>query len=208
MLPVPADHHPPEDASGTIATSANAFADFNADILAGLADRPLYAVGEKTAEAARTAGFRDVRAGDGDGRALAARIAGERGQMEPGPGPLVYLAGSPRTPHLEEALHASAVPVSVLLRYEMIDISYSTDFLFRQIFSEALDCVLLYSSHSARLFSRLCSGEKAEKALESTQFVCLSTAIAQMLPEGWQARTLAAGEADEEKLLELAGLLG
>ena len=58
-----------------------------------LAAHPAFTVGRGTAEAARTAGFADVRSADGDKADLAALIrAGYEGKR----GPLLYLAGEDR----------------------------------------------------------------------------------------------------------------
>jgi uroporphyrinogen-III synthase len=55
-------------------TSANA-ARLGGDALSKLLDLPAFAVGDATADAARSAGFADVRAGAGDGAALVAMAA-------------------------------------------------------------------------------------------------------------------------------------
>ncbi len=58
---------------------------------------PVFAVGRRTAEAARAAGFDDVRIGAGDGEGLATLVR----LTLPRPARLLYLAGRDRKPTLE-----------------------------------------------------------------------------------------------------------
>lgn len=63
---------------------------------------PLFAVGEATATAARDLGFIKVEAGGGDGEALARRLlAAVSGDTAH---PILYLAGTPRSPEFEQNL--------------------------------------------------------------------------------------------------------
>ena len=197
----------PEPVCGFIATSANAFSGSETMVPAGYKRLPTYVVGRATADAATDAGFVDIRKGDGDGATLAARIIADRQAGLLPDGTLVYLAGMPRTPALEAALEVANIPVFLSLRYKMIEISYSTDFLNETIFASPLDVVLLYSTAAARRFSTLISGAAAEKVLESARFLCLSPAIGDGLPGMWRDRVMAASEPNEDKLLELAGLM-
>ena len=94
--------HWPEAVDAVLATSANA--------LRRLPDgkgpyaQPLFAVGEATATAARSAGFADVRCGPGDAAGLAEQV---RAAL-PAEARLTYLAGRVRKPDLERMLAALA----------------------------------------------------------------------------------------------------
>ena len=75
--------------------------------LAGTDPRlPVFVVGSATAAAARAAGRRDVRVGEGDARALARLIAR---QLRPADGALLHLSGSEVRPELGQDLAAAGL---------------------------------------------------------------------------------------------------
>lgn len=79
-------------------TSANG-ARFGRAVLAAYADRPLYAVGAATAQAAREAGHGDVLTGGGDVASTAAMIAAD------GHATILHVAGADVRPFETPALH-------------------------------------------------------------------------------------------------------
>src|SRR4029453_19615166 len=90
--------------SGTIITSANA-ANATRENSSGnaLMMLPLFAVGRRSAEAARESGFEDVLSADGGVRDLLQLIRIRRPDRN---GPLLYLAGEDREADLVGALSA------------------------------------------------------------------------------------------------------
>src|SRR5262249_56376939 len=74
---------------------------------------PAFTVGRRPAEAARAAGFADVRSADGDKADLAALL---RAEYEAAPGPLLYLAGEDRAGELDLAASGIAVVTAVIYR--------------------------------------------------------------------------------------------
>tara|TARA_R110002020_G_scaffold24826_8_gene81158 strand:- start:6092 stop:6856 length:765 start_codon:yes stop_codon:yes gene_type:complete len=215
----PADLPPAGRIGGLIATSARAFDLFKAEDPADRAifSVPVHAVGPATAQAARAAGFADVREGGGAARDLARALTGAASPPTGAPGTagaedegrgLVYLAGAPRTAVIEEALRDAGLAFSVLDCYRMVEISYSTDILESAILSLPPDVVLLYSANAARRFAALAQSEGLGKALNSARFLCLSATIAQVLPEPWRARCVVADHPDENSLLASLAALG
>ncbi len=214
------DNLPPTDTiAGFIATSARAFALFEPEeMLAGqLLDLPVYVVGPATADAARKAGFINVREGVGTARALAEAVTGEQSRIAAASRTtasgasarsLVYLAGMPRTTIIEDVFATVGQPLVVLDCYQMHEISYTTDFIKSDILSPAPDLVLLYSANAARRFSKLFDSNELGEALESMRFICLSHMIATELPDKWQTRTFAAERPDEDSLLASLAALG
>ena len=71
--------------------------------------RPVFAVGEASARAARAAGCGDVRAAGGDAASLARLIIA---QCRPADGALLHLAGTDVRPGLAEALRAAGFGIS------------------------------------------------------------------------------------------------
>src|SRR5438552_17462803 len=79
----------------TSANAPNAIADDSAR--AALVKLPLFAVGQRRAEAARQAGFMDVTSAGGDVRDLVLTLAARRADAK---APLLYLAGEDRAADL------------------------------------------------------------------------------------------------------------
>ncbi|MDP3525288.1 MAG: uroporphyrinogen-III synthase [Hoeflea sp.] len=126
----PQDLPPADRIGGLIATSARAFALFETGDLRDTAflDVPVHAVGPATARAAQRVGFRDIHEGAGTASDLTQALIGRQAHPDRGAGgygpdggglALVYLAGVPRTPAIEEALDDAGVLFSVVACYEM-----------------------------------------------------------------------------------------
>lgn len=205
FLPLFAPEHDPAgvaqarsclDVAAILATSAEAIRALGS---AGeLAGKPLFAVGKTTAKVAEDAGFSHVEAADGDGAALAA-VLRERfpGDQKP---ELLYLAGEPRSPRLEQELAAARFPVKVIVCYRMRPLDLTGDIL-QAAFQQQPDAVLLYSAETARRFFDL--GESFLKETRAIQFLCLSSAIAEAVPASLRSRTRYAVRPDERSLFEL-----
>ena len=214
-----ADLPPTETICGLIATSARAFALFEVGdgTASDMLRLPVHVVGPATARAARSAGFSDVRESGGTAQDLASALvddhappdadAGKR-SVNAGPVRLVYLAGVPRTPVIEDALRNAGRPSDVVECYRMKEISYSTDILNSAILSPPPEAVLFYSANAARRFSTLLGAEGLGNALESAFLVCLSEAIAAELSEPSRARAVVAERPDEDSLLASLASLG
>lgn len=203
----PDDLPPVQQVGGLIATSARAFSIFGSNTApAEYLHLQVYTVGPATAQAARDAGFHDVHEGAGSARDLAGALTAQSGTAVDGPG-LLYLAGSPRKPFLEEALTAEGLPLKVIETYRMDQLSYPTDSQILDLLSPAPDAALFYSSNAALGFCSLVSTKNLDKSLQSTFLVCLSPEISSAFPETWMARVISAGHPDEDSLLaSLAGL--
>jgi uroporphyrinogen-III synthase len=96
----------------TSANGVRAFAELSArrDLL-------VFAVGEATAAAARQEGFADIHAGAGDVGALAAEIAGRRGDLG---GEVLHAGAAEPAGDLAGALRAAGVPVRALALYQTV----------------------------------------------------------------------------------------
>lgn len=147
----PLDQGPPQGAfAGFAVTSARAVPalarHFPAD------RRPVFAVGERTGEAARGAGFPDVRVAGGKAPDIA-RLADAAGlSVETA---LLYAAGKTRTGTLEEAFDAAAISYAVWEVYEMIRLA-PDDATVTSVFGGAApDAVLVLSAGQAEAFCGL-----------------------------------------------------
>ncbi|HWU60881.1 MAG TPA: uroporphyrinogen-III synthase [Ensifer sp.] len=205
FLPLFAAEHDPEgvtqaractDVAAVLVTSAEAVRALGS---AGeLAEKPLFAVGKKTAKAAESAGFSGVEAADGDGAALAA-ILRKRFPNDTKP-VLLYLAGEPRSPRLEQELAAARFPLKVIVCYRMRPVDVTGDIL-QAAFQQQPEAVLFYSAETARRFFQL--GESFLKETRDIHFLCLSPAIAEAVPSSMRGRTRYAVRPDELSLFEL-----
>jgi len=147
--------------------------------LAALRTLPTYAVGEATAEAARAAGFGDIRTGPADGAALLALAAAD------GVRRALHLCGRDHLPlrHPDLEVEARAVYAAVE-RDGPLDIPAGA-------------VALLHSPRAAALFARRVA------ARAGIRIAAISPAAAAAAGEGWAAVAVAARLRDEA-VLEVA----
>jgi uroporphyrinogen-III synthase len=181
------------DFDAVAVTSANALRHAAKVVLASLADLPCQAVGERTAAAARQAGFRLVITGSGVAEGLSARIAESR------PRAVAYLCGRVRRPDFETALAAAGVSVTAIETYDTVaadpppaDLSFAL--------AAPVDAVLFYSQAAARAFAALA---QAPAVARVASLLCLSRRIAAALDGLPGKKVLVAGEPEEDALLSL-----
>ena len=148
---------------------------------AGLAGLPCFAVGESTAEAARAAGFADIRTGPSDGAAAAAMMAA---------------AGVRRALHLCGREHLPVEAAAVAIERRPV---YSAEPVERERF-EGPAVAMIHSARAGARFADLV-GDRAAIAVAA-----ISPAAAAAAGEGWAAKAVAAAPRDQA-LLELAAKL-
>ncbi len=183
-----------------VITSANApaaLADHPAR--AALLERPLFAVGRRTARAALQAGFVDVCSAGGDVRDLVRLIAERHADAK---APLLYLAGEDRAADLigELAVHGVAAEMRVV--YRAVTAPFPPA-LIEAIKTEAVDGVLHFSKRSAENFvAGARAAGLAEKAL-AVQHYCLSAQVAGPLDAAGATPIAIASRPQEAALIEL-----
>lgn len=196
-MPVAAD--PPEAGVAAVAiTSANAVRHAPKEVIAALAALPCHAVGKRTAEAARKAGFLSVGEGPGDAEALADSLAGD----VPGK-TVVYLCGRVRFPAFEQRLEAAGVHVHAVETYDTLAVDYPDEAVLARLSGQPADAVLLYSAKAAAALQALISRPTLRRLFEKTRFFALSARIAAALDDTAGERLRIAGQPDEETLLAL-----
>lgn len=149
--------------------------------------RPVFAVGDATAAAARDAGFPQVRSAGGDVAALTTLIAA----AAPLPGALLHVAGRPRAGDLQGALVRLGVTVRTVTVYETTPTGAPTP--------ERVDAVLAHSPEAARRLAERVGTDAPASAL----FACISDAAAAPLRRAGVARLAVAAHPDEAALLAL-----
>jgi uroporphyrinogen-III synthase len=158
---------------------------------------PVFAVGERSAQAMREAGFTDVSSADG-GVGDLAQLVGER--MTPGSS-LLYLAGAERAGDLAAKLAVRfAVQTAVVYRAVVVDElpPAAADALAKDIGG-----VLHYSRRTADAYINAARAiGMLESALKPAQF-CLSAQIAEPLADAGAATIHVAPRPVESALIEL-----
>jgi uroporphyrinogen-III synthase len=150
-------------------TSVNGVAAFAR--LHGDRDRPVFAVGDRTARAAREAGFTEVASADGDVEALAALVQRAAARLS---GSVLHPSALEPAGDLVSLLAAVGVGARRLAVYETIDRDPSPATLAEL---DDLEAVLLHSPRAARSLAR----RLAERPAPNLRVLCLSPAVARPL---------------------------
>jgi uroporphyrinogen-III synthase len=187
--------------AAVLTTSANAARAIARHARGGaLRGLPLYTVGQRSADAARAAGFVDVHSADGDALDLVALVAG---QLAGNTAPLLYLAGEDRTVDLPEELGRRGLAVRTFVVYRAAAAERFPPAAARAIAAGELDGVLHFSRRSAAAFVRCAdAGGLRDHALGLTHY-CLSAQVAAPLIEAGAATIRLAPRPVEAALIEL-----
>lgn len=188
--------------AGILVTSANAVRAVAAhrrhDELRGV---PVFTVGERTAQAMRTAGFTDVTSADGDVKALAALVAA---RLKPD-APLLYLAGEERSGDLAGELRGQDFAVQTVLVYRA-SVADKLPRTAAYALAAGIDGVLHFSRRSAEAYVNAAHGSDLfAAALTGPVHYCLSARVAEPLKAAGAANIRIAARPDEAALLDLCG---
>jgi uroporphyrinogen-III synthase len=188
---------------GVIVTSANAPGALNVNAREALSKLPVYAVGQRSADAARQAGFANVVSAGGDVRDLVQLVAERRVDAK---ARLLYLAGEDRAADLiaELAVHGIAAEMRVV--YRVATAPFPPE-LIAALQAGDVDAVLHFSRRSTENYL---AGAKAagisEQAL-AVRHLCLSAQVAEPLKAAGAERVSVAKRPDEAALLELLSVV-
>ncbi|MBY5799327.1 uroporphyrinogen-III synthase [Rhizobium leguminosarum] len=207
LLPLRQPLHDSAAALAALATTSGAVAVTSAEairVLSALGEklrphlaRPLFGVGETTAEEARILGFRSVASSQGNGRNLADLVAAEK------PGTLLYLAGTPRAETFEGRLRELGIHFSVAECYRMqptVPDPAEIDAIFANGYPDA---ILFYSRQTTEDFFRLPEPQLALPKRSAIRLLCLSEAVAEVVPAALRKNVTISPMPDEKSLLSL-----
>ena len=182
-----------------VATSANAFScldvkrpDFNA-----ISTLPVYAVGERTAQMARSRGFGVIAAVEADAHSLEPHLRALRGRD------VLYLAGRDRKPVIEEALQQAAASCHLVEIYRAVAAKSLTAEFADALRARRVEAVVHFSRRSASVFARLACEAHLEKEAAALLHFCLSADVAQGLSSLMPQLTLIAETPDADAMLRL-----
>lgn len=186
----------PGDAQALIFTSVNGVT-FGAPRV-GRTELPVFAVGDRTAAAARAAGFGAVTSAAGDAADLAALLAR---RLAPADGPLLHLKGA----HGDLAVAGFRLLEETV--YRVAPLPVLPDGAAEAIGSRNIDTVPLFSPRSATTFVELVAQNGLAEALGGVTALCLSEAVAEAAagPVEW-GRVMVAKRPNAGALFEAVGI--
>ena len=187
---------------GIVITSANAVRAITEHPRMGeLLAHPLFAVGRRSAEAARGAGFAQVASADGDAGDLARLVAAGADRSRP----LLYLAGEDRAADLESALAAEGVALATVVVYRAVAELGLPHAVRAALAGDEIDGVLHYSRRSADVFVAAALAALIDLNSLKTRHYCLSAEVAAALRQAGVAAVATAAQPDQAALLALIG---
>jgi len=204
IAPVEADFGPGPWAA-LIVTSANAMRALeNHPQRQRLSGLPVLAVGDRTAEAVRQAGFSDVTSADGTAKELISLAKSRYSGVER---PLLWLAGADRATDLVAPLAAVGVPVEIRVIYQAVADMDLTREAADATRDGSLDAVLHFSRRSAAAYT--CATAAIGLAAPATMQLhcCLSAKTAEPLIAAGVTRVRISPRPTEQSLLELVDSL-
>jgi uroporphyrinogen-III synthase len=182
--------------SAIVITSANALQAVPATA-DGVKTLPVFAVGDRSAEAARRAGFAEVSSANGDitdlVRLVATRAVGAQA-------PLLYLAGEDRTGDLVAQLAAHGIDAEMKVVYRIVAEVFPP-VLAAALESGDVDAVLHFSRRSAELFVEGARSSGVAGPAEDVRHLCLSSQVAEPLTGA--SRIAVAARPEEAALIAL-----
>jgi uroporphyrinogen-III synthase len=208
--PVASPDDPAADYAGVIITSANALRAVEPQLAErGLLGLPLFAVGERTASAARRAGFGTVISADGDAADLCDLVVAKAGKFaevkkskKSGKArPLLYLAGAELSRDLAGELARHGIEVITRITYRMVASPGLPREACDAIAANQVEAVLHYSARSARAFLDAIRSAGVEISALAVRQCCISAAVAAILREAGATQVTVASSPDENALL-------
>jgi uroporphyrinogen-III synthase len=194
-LSIAAEFAGPYDA--VLITSANAARALSAHPRAREVRRlPCFAVGDRTAEAARMAGLVDTVSADGALPDLVDLVAGKFDRSAR----LLYLAGEDRAGDLAADLARRGMTVDTAVVYQAVAAEKLPGHVVEALKQSGLDGVLHYSRRSAATLLRVAEATGALKALLDLAQYCLAEEVAAPLRKAGAARVSVAARPDEAAL--------
>jgi uroporphyrinogen-III synthase len=187
-----------------IVTSANALRGIEPHLEnSRLLPLPLFAVGQRTADAARRAGFENVISADGDAAGLRdCVLASVRTKELKKASPLLYLAGADLARDLAGELGERGFTVVTHTTYRMAAVSSLPREICDAFAAHRIEAVLHYSRRSARAFLQAARAGGVEISALAIPQCCLSAQVATVVRDAGATQVAVAATPDENALLE------
>jgi uroporphyrinogen-III synthase len=188
-----------------IVTSANALRGIERQLKGNkLLKRPLFAVGDRTASAARGIGFETVISAKGDATSLRDLVlASVKAKALKKASPLLYLAGADLARDLAGELGELGFTVVTQTTYRMVPLSGLTRETCDAFAANGVEAVLHYSGRSARAFLESVRAAGVEISALAIPQCCISAAVASIVRDAGATQVMVAASPDENALFEL-----
>ncbi len=187
-----------------IVTSANALRALEPHLAGSrLLKLPLFAVGERTASAARDAGFENVIPAGGDAAALRDLVL-ERVKTKQlkKASPLLYLAGADLARDLAGELGERGFTVATQTTYRMSPVANLPREVCDAFAANGIEAVLHYSRRSARAFLEAARMGGVEISALSVPQCCISEGVAAVVRDAGASQVVVAASPHENALFE------
>jgi uroporphyrinogen-III synthase len=158
---------------------------------------PLFAVGRRSAEAARESGFKDVLSADGGARDLLQLIRTRRPDRNT---PLLYLAGEDRAADLIGELSARGIAAEIRIVYRAVALPFPPA-LKDALEAGIVDAVMHFSRRAADSYVAGAKMAGVAAPALAVRHLCLSLQVAEPLADA--SRVDIASRPDEAALIEL-----
>jgi uroporphyrinogen-III synthase len=163
--------------SAVIISSANAVRALDAQQIASLAKLPLFAVGQRSADAARDAGFMDVRSANGNAEDLIRLVAGSNLDQA---ATYLYLAGEDRAADVEGELAKRGIEARTVIVYKSVTLDYPPE-LANALRNREIAVALHFSRRSAENYVNGAKAAGLEQMASAPQHFCLSAQVTEPL---------------------------
>ena len=188
---------PDADFGAVVVTSSNALRGLADQPAAGPLSRlPVFAVGDRTAQAAQDAGFRDVISAGGDAADLRDLLTARAQPVKP----LLYLAGADLSRDLAAELGSRGFQVITHTTYRMAPVADLPEDVTTAFAAGRISAVLHYSRRSARAFFQAVARDGVEIAALSLPHLCLSAPVAGIAHDAGATKVMTAAAPDEDAL--------
>jgi uroporphyrinogen-III synthase len=157
-----------------------------------------FAVGDKTGQAARDAGFTDVRIGGGDAASLAEAIVRA---LDPAAGTILRVAGRDRAGDLEGGLGSQGFATVTVEAYVAVAAADLSAGARQALATGALDGALVFSRRAASIFGDLLREAGLGEALHAVTVYAISESAAEPLRPYHPAGMRIASNPDAESLI-------
>ena len=162
-------------------------------------DVPLFAVGNTTAETARTAGFETVEPAGGDVDTLARLV---RDRLDPEGEPLVHVTGTVTAGDLGAALEAAGFTYRRVEIYEAREAKRLSPEAVRMLRDGDVHGVAFFSPRTAGVFLSLARKDRLIRRCKSMAAFCLSPAVAKEAQSVPWKEAVTALHSDKDSLVE------
>jgi uroporphyrinogen-III synthase len=185
-----------------IVTSANALRGITPHLKdSALLKLPLFAVGEHTAAAARSAGFENVIPANGDAGSLRDLVAASVKTKElKKASTLLYLAGADLARDLAGELGERGFSVVTHTTYRMSAVASLPREVCDAFASNGIEAVLHYSRRSARAFLEAARSAGVEITALAIPQCCISDGVASVIRDAGATQVMVAASPDENGL--------